>query len=213
MFTGIVSATGRLRRAEARDGVLALTIECPHIARDLSVGDSVAVDGVCLTAVTARRKRFAVEAVDETLTRTTLGRLAKGDLVNLELAARPNDRLGGHLVQGHVDATVSVVDILEEGGSRRLRVRAPAEVMPYLVAKGSIALNGVSLTVASVGDDDFEVVVIPHTLSVTSLGGAQAGDELNCEVDVIAKYVERLGAAWQPTGSREDVTTTEKGST
>lgn len=199
MFTGIVTATGRIRRASERKGLRELTIESPPIARDLAVGDSVSIDGVCLTAVAVGRKRFDVEAVGETLARTTLGRLGKGDLVNLELAARPTDRLGGHLVQGHVDATVTVTAIAEEGGAHRIRVRAPESVLAYVVPKGSIALNGVSLTVTAVLDDGFEVVVIPHTLQITSLGGVQNGDEMNCEVDVIAKYVERLGAAWQPT--------------
>ena len=202
MFTGIVTATGRIHRADERGGVLALSIESPDIARELSVGDSVSVDGVCLTAVTTGRKRFGIEAVPETIARTTLGRRRKGDLVNLELAARAADRLGGHLVQGHVDATVTVTDVVEGGKSRRIRVRAPAEVMSYVVPKGSIALDGVSLTVAAVTGDAFEVAVIPHTLAVTSLDRIRPGDELNCEIDVIAKYVERLSAAWHPAEQR-----------
>ena len=195
MFTGIVTATGRIHRATRKDGLLELTIESRETAPDLAKGDSVAIDGVCLTAVSVRRRRFRVEAVGETLSRTNLGRLGRGDVVNLELAARPVDRLGGHLVQGHIDTTVRVTAVDDEEGSRRIRVRASAEIMPYVVPQGSIALSGVSLTVAAIGSDGFDVVVIPHTLQTTSLGNVRPEDELNCEVDVIAKYVERLSGA------------------
>ena len=194
MFTGIVTATGEVRRARRRDGLLELAIEAPSIARDLTAGDSVAVDGVCLTTVTAGRKRFSAQVVGETLARTTLAGFEPGVRVNLELAARPTDRLGGHFVQGHVDGVAVVSGIDNEGAARRVSWQAPGDVRRYLVPKGSVALDGVSLTVASVEDETFEIAVIPHTLETTTLGRLRVGDRTNVEVDLIAKYVEKLSA-------------------
>lgn len=200
MFTGIVTATGRVQTASRRDSLLRLTVAARPIATELKRGDSVAVDGVCLTAVDVGRKRFRVEAVAETLARTTLGDLARGDVVNLELAMRPSDRFGGHLVQGHVDGRVRVAAVEPEGSSRRVRLEAPGELLGYVVPKGSVALNGVSLTVGQVTADGFDVVIIPHTLDATSFGSLKADDELNCEIDLIAKYVERLSAPLRAIG-------------
>jgi riboflavin synthase len=172
--------------------MLELEIESSGIARELRRGDSVAVDGVCLTATKAGRKRFEAELTGETLSRTTLGALARGRLVNLELPARPTDRLGGHLVQGHVDGVAEVTRIEDGDGTRRVWAGAPEEVLRYLVPKGSVALDGVSLTVVDVGRTTFQVALIPHTLSNTTLADVTMGARMNVEVDVVAKYVERF---------------------
>ncbi|MDQ4094757.1 MAG: riboflavin synthase [Actinomycetota bacterium] len=206
MFTGIVATGGQVKGIRRKGRVLELTVEAPTVARELSEGDSVAVNGVCLTAVEAGRRRFKTEVVDETLARSTLGGLRKGDVVNLELAARLVDRIGGHLVQGHVDGTVRLARIEEESGSRRLWWEADDDVLRYIVMKGSVALDGVSLTVAGVGPSTFEVAVIPHTLEVTTLGRAEVGDVANVEVDLIAKYVERLTDVDSPAESVQDNT-------
>ena len=192
MFTGIVTSTGTVKRARMNDGVMELEIEDHSIARDLKKGDSVAVNGTCLTATTTTRRRFEAQVVEETLAYTTLGDLKRGSAVNLELAARPSDRLGGHLVQGHVDGTARTVRIENEDGTARMWWEASDDLLRYIVAKGSIALDGVSLTVADVGRSSFEVALIPHTLDHTTLGEVKVGDRVNVEVDLIAKYVERL---------------------
>ena len=192
MFTGLVVARGSVRRARLRGGVLDLEIDAGAIARDLDSGDSVAVNGVCLTATTASRRRFSAEAVPETLARSTLGDLERGDPVNLELPLRMSDRLGGHLVQGHVDGVARAARVEEEDGVRRVWFTAGDDVLRYLVHKGSVALDGVSLTVVEVGRETFQVVLIPHTLRATTLGNIASGARVNVEVDIIAKYVERL---------------------
>ncbi len=193
MFTGIVEAQGRVRSARAHEGILELAIRAPEIARGLRRGDSVAVNGVCLTARAIGRGRFEADVMHETLARTTLGLLRRGEAVNLELAARLSDRLGGHLVQGHVDCIGTVAEVNEEGGNtRRIELSVPAEVLRYVVPKGSVAIDGVSLTVAGLTRQGFEVALIPHTLEVTSLGRLVAGSMVNIEVDVIGKYIERL---------------------
>lgn len=196
MFTGIVSERGRVRRAKARKGVLEIEVEAPASARALDPGDSVAVDGVCLTAVATSRKRFDVQAVPETLQRSTLGALRSGTEVNLELPLRLSDRLGGHLVQGHVDGIATVIRREDDDASRRLWLSAPTNLLGYLVRKGSVTLNGVALTVTEVGLTSFGVAVIPHTLEVTTLGDISTGDDLNIEIDVIAKYVHRFVDAY-----------------
>jgi riboflavin synthase len=192
MFTGIVVDQGTVARARARRGSLDLEIEAPRIARDVAVGDSVAVNGVCLTAVRAGRRSMRFEAIEETLARSTLGGLKRGSSVNLELPARLMDRLGGHLMQGHVDGLGRVVRIENEENARRIWFEAPAELLRYMVGKGSIALDGVSLTIVEVGVKTFQVALIPHTLKATTLGTLEVGSTVNVEVDVIAKYVERL---------------------
>jgi riboflavin synthase len=192
MFTGIVSQRGRIRRAKTRKGILDLEIEAHETARDLRRGDSVCVDGVCLTAVHVSRKRFVVQAMQETIERTSLGSLPSGAEVNLELPLRFSDRLGGHLVQGHVDGTITVLRLEDDESSRRMWFSLDAGLVRYLVRKGSVTVDGVALTVTEVGVASFGVAVIPHTLEVTTLGSLQVGSLANIEVDMIAKYVERL---------------------
>ena len=192
MFTGIVIEQGTVARAREKRGSLDLEVTAPGLARDVGVGDSVAVNGVCLTAVRASRRSLRFEAIEETLARSTLGSLKRGGNVNLELAARLVDRLGGHLVQGHVDGLARVVRIENEDEARRIWFEAPSEILRYMVAKGSVALDGVSLTVVDVGMKTFQVALIPHTLRSTTLGKLKVSSVVNVEVDVIAKYVERL---------------------
>ncbi len=192
MFTGIVTHVGRVVSARARGGLLSLEIGAPEVARELSRGDSVSVNGVCLTATRSSRKRFEAEVMAETLALSTLGELHKGAAVNLELPARLHDRLGGHLVQGHVDGVARVSRVEEDEGSKRFWFHAPDDVLRYLVRKGSVALDGVSLTVVDVGRTSFEVAIIPHTLDQTTWAGLRVGSTVNVEVDVVSKYVERL---------------------
>lgn len=191
MFTGIVIETGKVRKAGERKGILNLEIEAA-LARELDTGDSVSVNGVCLTATATGRRRFSAEVMSETLARSTLGRLKRGATVNLELPARLADRLGGHLVQGHVDGLAEVVRVEEDEAALRVWFRAADELLRYMVPKGSIALDGVSLTLVDVGSTTFQVALIPHTLAATTLGRLEVGVRVNVEVDVIAKYVERF---------------------
>jgi riboflavin synthase len=201
MFTGIVSqrgtvvSVGRRGRRRARGGPVRLEIECHAVARELSRGDSVSVNGVCLTATAVRRRRFGVEAMEETVARSTLGSLRRSEVVNLELPARLSDRLGGHLVQGHVDGVATALRIEDEDGARRVWWSAPDDLLRYMVAKGSVALDGVSLTLVEVGRTSFQVALIPPTLEGTSLGDVAPGARANLEVDVMAKYVERSVAS------------------
>jgi riboflavin synthase len=193
MFTGIVTERGKVRRARQRGGILELEIEGRDIARELKRGDSVAVNGVCLTATTVGRRSFGAQIMEETLALSTLAQIDKGDLVNLELPARLDDRLGGHLVQGHVDGTAKVVRMQDEDGARRLWLTVD-DLLRYMVRKGSVSLDGVSLTLAEVGRTMFQVALIPHTLDMTTLGKLGVGSRVNVEVDIIAKYVERLNS-------------------
>jgi riboflavin synthase len=190
MFTGIVREVGTV---VAFDGSR-LVLEAPETASESAVGDSVAVAGVCLTVVEAGEGRLAFDVVPETLSRTVLGGLASGGSLNVEPSLRVGDRLGGHVVQGHVDAVGRVRSVAPEGEGRRLWVDAPGTVLGYCVEKGSIAVDGVSLTVAAFDDDGFEVALIPHTLAVTTLGRLEPGAEVNLEADVLGKVVERLVA-------------------
>jgi len=189
VFTGLVQTTGTVTAFHA--GRLAV-----EAARELELaeGGSVAVSGVCLTATRANGRGFAADVVPETLERTSLGALEEGHLVNLELALRAGDPLGGHVVQGHVDGVGTVTALEDEGEGRggRLHVEAPPDVLRYVVEKGSIAVDGVSLTVAEAGESDFVVALIPETLQRTTLGRRAPGDPVNLEVDVLAKYVEKL---------------------
>ena len=191
MFTGIVRELGTV---EAFDGSR-LVVVGPETAAGVAVGDSVSVAGVCLTVVESTEGRLSFDVVPETLARTALGGLEQGDSVNLEPALRVGDSLGGHVVQGHVDAVGRVRSVESEGKSRRVWVDAPERVVRYCLEKGSIAVDGVSLTVAALDDDGFEVALIPHTLEVTTLGRLDLGDHVNLETDVLAKVVERLLAA------------------
>ncbi len=192
MFTGIIEEVGTIEAIRGGRDLKRLDIRAPGTSGDLSVGSSVAVEGVCLTAVEVGEGSFAVEVVPETLARTTLGARDVGDRVNLERPMLASGRFDGHIVQGHVDGVGEVVAVFAEGEGRRLRVRPPAALRRYLVEKGSVTVDGVSLTVAALDADTFEVALIPHTLDVTTLADRVAGDGVNLEVDIIAKYVERL---------------------
>lgn len=193
MFTGIVEEVGYVRAITHREGGARLEIEAGGVLDDAELGASIAVNGCCLTIVERGPDWWAADAQVETLERTTLGALEVGDPVNVERPLRASDRLGGHLVQGHVDARGRVAGRTREpDGSARLRVDAPPDVLRYVVEKGPIAVDGVSLTVAAVDGTSFEVALIPHTLEVTALGSAETGSPVNLEVDLIAKYVERL---------------------
>jgi riboflavin synthase len=194
VFTGIVRERGRVVSLTGGDAGLHIEIEAPETAAQASPGDSIAVSGCCLTATATQNGRFAVTAIPESLARTTLADLAEGAEVNLESALRAGDALGGHFVQGHVDAVGRVAHIDEEGESRRMWIEAPPDVLRYCVEKGSIAVDGVALTITSLRDDAFEVALVPHTLEVTTLGSRAPGDRVNLEVDVLAKYVERLAS-------------------
>lgn len=196
MFTGIVTELGRVVGLDG-DDVVRIEVEAPNTCDGLVVGDSIAVNGVCLTAVDIEADRFAVEAVPETMARSSLGSLATGGVVNLERPMLAHGRFDGHIVQGHVDGVGTIASMIEEGGSIRVRVTVPALLARYVVEKGSIAVDGTSLTVTAVSDvgEDpswFDVVLIPHTLEVTVFGSKGVGDPVNLEVDVIAKYVERM---------------------
>ena len=192
MFTGIITEVGKVRGAARIGGGLRLAIEAPESARELAVGDSVSVSGACQTVVSRTDTGFDVEAVEETLRKTTLGALRAGSGVNLELAVRLNDRLGGHLVQGHVDGVGAVARIAKQTSSWLVTVEFAAQFSRYVVPVGSIALDGISLTVAAVEGNRLTVSLIPHTLEHTTLAGIREGDRINMEFDLIGKYVERL---------------------
>jgi riboflavin synthase len=191
VFTGLVQGIGSVAGIERSDDGARVTIATPLVA-ELSAGDSVAINGVCLTAVTLREDSFVADAMNETLARTSLGDLVPGSHVNLELPLRATDRLGGHIVQGHVDGLGSILDVTDDGFARRIRIGAGPEVLRYVVEKGSIAVDGVSLTVTEVDERSFTVSLIPETLQRTNLGTVVAGRRVNVEVDVLAKYVEKL---------------------
>jgi riboflavin synthase len=192
VFTGIVRELGRVDAVDGGDSGVTLRVAAPTTAAATAVGDSVAVDGVCLTAEAVEYGILRFHAVPETLGRTTLGRLAPGDAVNVEPALRAGEPLGGHLVQGHVDAVGTVRALEPDGDGARLTVTAPAEVLRYCVEKGSITVGGVSLTIARLDEDAFGIALVPHTLAATTLGALAPGAPVNLEVDVLAKYVERL---------------------
>jgi len=194
MFTGLVEAMGAIGAAEPRDGGLRLWIEAGALAAEPAVGDSVSVDGCCLTVVAREGARLAFDAIPETLRRTTLGQRGVGDAVNLELPLLPTDRLGGHFVQGHVDAVTEVTDRRSEGADVVMAFRVPPALQNQIVEKGSIAIDGVSMTVAGVSGDGFSVALIPHTLAVTTLGVRRPGDSVNLEGDILAKYIAALVA-------------------
>ncbi len=191
MFTGLIQNVGRIHSVEQDADGARLHIETP-LRGEIAPGDSVAVNGVCLTASRRVPDGFETEAMNQTLSVTSLDSLEVGDRVNLELAMKASDRLGGHIVQGHADGVGEVVSVEDDGFARRLRVALGPELIRYTIAKGSIALSGVSLTIADLGDSWAEVSLIPETLERTNLGEVAPGDELNVECDVVAKYVERL---------------------
>lgn len=191
MFTGLIQDLGTVEKLDA-DGDGATLRIATKLAPEIGLGDSVAVNGVCLTATAADEAGFETEAMNQTLTVTALGTVGAGDPVNLELAMKASDRLGGHIVQGHVDGVGQIAAVEEDGFARRVRIELPPELLRYAVDKGSITLDGVSLTVAELGEDWVEVSLIPETLERTNLGRAAPGGKVNVESDVVAKYVERL---------------------
>ena len=193
MFTGIIQAVGRIAAREERGGDARIVIDAGALdLSDVALGDSIAVAGVCLTAIDLDGTRFAADVSAETLRLTTLGALGVGASVNLEKSLRLADRLGGHLVSGHVDGVGAVVEVHDDGGSQRWTFRAPAPLARYIAVKGSICVDGTSLTVNEAGADTFGVTLIPHTLAATTFGARKAGDAVNLEVDLVARYVERL---------------------
>ncbi len=192
MFTGLVREVGTITSLEGGANGVRITIEAPETAQGVQLGDSVAIDGVCLTVVAHDATTLSFDAVPETLSRTALGTLDQGSRVNLEPALRAGDPLGGHYVQGHVDGVGSVERVAPEGEGKRIRIEAPAELLRYIVEKGSIAVQGTSLTVAAVDDAGFEVALIPHTLQATTLGTLEPEQPVNLETDMLAKYVEKL---------------------
>ena len=193
MFTGIVQDMGRIAALQAQGGDLRLTIEVSRLSlADARTGDSIAVSGVCLTALELTSKTFSADVSNETLSLTTLGQLRSGDQVNLEPALRAGDALGGHLVSGHVDGLAEVLSVQGDARSQRVRFRVPAALSRYVARKGSVAIDGVSLTVNEVDGDVFGVNLIPHTWEVTTLGTLAPGRRVNLEIDQVARYVERL---------------------
>jgi riboflavin synthase len=193
MFTGLIQGVGTVESAERGSDGARLRI-ATSLGAEIKPGDSIAVNGVCLTATSRDADGFEAEAMNQTLEVTALAGLAGGDRVNLELAMRASDRLGGHILQGHVDGVGTVISVEGDGFARRVRIALGPKLMRYVIEKGSIALSGVSLTVAELGEDWVEVSLIPETLERTNLGDAEAGDKLNVECDIVAKYVERLVA-------------------
>ena len=210
MFTGLIEELGRVRSVERRGEGVRITVEAKVVTEGTRDGDSIAVNGVCLTALDVRRDSFAADGSRETLQRSTLGLLRSGSPVNLERAVTPATRLGGHIVQGHVDARGKFLSADEHGGSWTVRIAYTNEVARYLVFKGSVAVEGISLTVAELAQEYFEVAIIPKTWAVTNLSTLRAGDPVNIEADIIAKYVERIlsvgGRAGEETGGGSSIT-------
>ena len=202
MFTGIVEATARVNRLEPKGGGTRVTLESPRLLPALAIGESIAVNGACLTVTTLRGRRFTVEVSPETLRRTTLGKLRPGERVNLERALRLGDRLGGHIVQGHVDGVGTLEAITPDRQWSLYRFQAPKVLAPYLVEKGSIAVDGVSLTVFACRGTRFTVALIPHTLAATTLGARRPGDRVNVEADVLLKQIAAMLRSRRPARVR-----------
>ena len=193
MFTGLIVETGEIASVRARDGKTRITISAKNVPAELKTGNSVTVSGVCLTALDIRRKQFSADLAEETLKRTSLGNLKKNSLVNLELPARAQDRLGGHVVQGHVDGVGKLLGLakIKGGEDWRMTLELPSGLERYVVSQGSIAVEGISLTVAKIEGNRVEIAVIPHTYKVTNLRELRPGSPLNIEVDILAKYAEK----------------------
>jgi riboflavin synthase len=192
MFTGIIEEIGKIDKISSRGGNQLLTIKAPKVSADLKIGDSIDINGACQTVIEVSDAGFVVEAVEETLKRTTLGRLASGDRVNLERALRASDRLGGHLVSGHVDFMSRIRSASEKNQSWLFEFEIPREYQTQFVEKGSVAVDGISLTVVKVLKDSFTVSIIPFTIKETVLGQRKVGDTVNIETDLIGKYVQRI---------------------
>jgi riboflavin synthase len=201
MFTGIIEELGSIRSIEKRGEGARLVVEAHIVTDGTTEGDSIAVNGVCLTAIDVRADSFSADGSSETLQRSTLGQLRSGSAVNLERAVTPTTRLGGHIVQGHVDARGRFLGADEHGGSWTVRIGYPKDIARYLVFKGSVSVEGISLTIAALTDEFFEIAVIPKTWDVTNLSRLRPNDAVNIEVDVLAKYVERMLAVGKDSGS------------
>jgi riboflavin synthase len=204
MFTGLIEEKGVVREIEARNGALRFDIAGRRVLEDLKIDDSISVNGVCLTTISVSGQQFSVEAVEETLKKTTLSELKQGARVNLERALRFSDRLGGHLVQGHVDGVGQVTSMQNQEGAVLLSIRIPESLARYVISEGSISVNGVSLTVARLQGNQATIALIPHTLEMTNLGDLEAGAGVNIEGDLIGKYVEKL------LGQKHESNITEK---
>jgi len=212
LFTGLIQETGEITSVEklpAQGGgaVTRITVSALRLSPELTVGDSIALSGVCLTAVDIRNRQFSADLAQETLQRTSLGQLHKGSLVNLELPARAHDRLGGHIVQGHVDGTGSLLGLekIQGGEDWRLKLKIPDGLAKYVVPQGSITVEGISLTIASIDRDQVEIAIIPHTYQATNLHSLRRGDPVNIEVDVQAKNAEKMPRATPGTLTVEDL--------
>jgi riboflavin synthase len=210
MFTGIVEEMGTLQSLEMKADSGVITIRAEKVLKDAQLGDSIAVNGVCLTARDFGNDTFSADVMPETLRKTNLGNLKRGGKVNLERALSLSARLGGHLMLGHVDATGKVVSIQPEGNAVIYTITAPDEIRRYLLAQGSVGVDGISLTVARLGQDSFSISLIPHTLKVTTLGQNGVGYEVNLEADVVGKYVEKIMEGGLPGGQGEGGLTLEK---
>lgn len=207
MFTGIIQSIGHIERMEPRGGDVRLTVALGELqASEIALGDSIAVNGVCLTAVQMTKHTFCADVSRETLSKTTLGHLNQKSPVNLELALLPTTRLGGHLVSGHVDGVGKVIQQRNEGRSWCFTMETPAQLTRFIAEKGSICLNGISLTVNRVEGNEFDVNIVPHTLEKTTLGTTRIGDPINIEVDLIARYLERLMSGRDPSLPESGVT-------
>jgi len=207
MFTGIIEETGKILNLENRGDGARIKIAANIVTKGTLEGDSIAVNGVCLTALNTNSDGFAADVSNETLNRSTLGNLNVGSKVNLERAATVSSRLGGHIVQGHVDARGQFLGAEQDGEFWTVRISYPKEIGQYLVYKGSISVEGISLTIADLSDDSFEIAVIPKTWEQTNLSTLKSGDEVNLEVDVIAKYVERIMLYGRGAAEKEEITT------
>lgn len=209
MFTGIIEELGRIASIEKRGEGAKIKVSAQTVTKNTIEGDSIAVNGVCLTALEITHNSFAADASNETLNRSTLGNLSVGARVNLERAVTPATRLGGHIVQGHVDSTGKFLQAVQEGDFWTVRIGFPAEIARYLIYKGSISVEGISLTIANLADDYFEIAVIPKTWELTNLSTLKNGDAVNLEVDMIAKYVERI-LLYRQTPEKPEGVTIEK---
>lgn len=192
MFIGIIEELGRIKGIKKKGGNTDLTIEGRSTIEGTNIGDSISVNGTCLTVTEIKKNLFRVDVSPETLRSTNLGELRIGDRVNLERAARLSDRIGGHIVTGHVDGVGIISEKRTLGDSSFYRIEAPKEVLKYVVLKGSIAIDGISLTITDLTESDFGVVIIPHTSTITTMGFKKVGDKVNIEVDILGKYVERI---------------------
>lgn len=206
MFTGIVEEIGKIQAMRRGAHSMALSIQAKLILSDLKIGDSVSVNGICLTATETSPTGFTADVMHETLNRSTLGKLQIGSPVNLERAMVANGRFGGHIVSGHIDGTGQIIQVRQDDNAIWYTIQAGPKLMRYIIEKGSIAIDGISLTIASVGPDRFSVSLIPHTAALTVLGSKRAGDQVNLENDIVGKYIEKLMQPQEIDSQNQDLT-------